>query len=146
MGCESVRDAAAAGRAAADRRGALPEGAPGLRRPVVRDGGPTEWHFDPWGLVDKDGPWYVVAGTDRGQRTFRLDRIVEAEATELPASRPAESNWPTLGSESRRGGAPAPGRRRPCWSLPGWSPRCRPVSGAVPMSSARSPTGDSGPG
>jgi predicted DNA-binding transcriptional regulator YafY len=53
-------------------------------------GGPTERRVDPWGLVDKDGVWYLVAGTDGGQRTFRLDRIVEAEVTELPASRPAD--------------------------------------------------------
>lgn len=45
---------------------------------------------DPWGLVDKDGTWYFVAGTRDGQRTFRLDRIVGATLTGVPASRPAE--------------------------------------------------------
>ncbi|MEU8379859.1 WYL domain-containing protein [Streptosporangium sp. NPDC048865] len=44
---------------------------------------------DPWGLVDKDDIWYLVAGTDDGQRTFRVDRIAEAVVTELPARRPA---------------------------------------------------------
>jgi predicted DNA-binding transcriptional regulator YafY len=53
-------------------------------------GGPSRRSVDPWGLVDKDGVWYLVAGTDKGQRTFRLDRIVEAEVTDLPASRPAD--------------------------------------------------------
>lgn len=48
----------------------------------------TERLVDPWGLVDKDDVWYLVAGTDRGQRTFRVDRIVEAEPTDLPADRP----------------------------------------------------------
>ena len=43
---------------------------------------------DPWGLVDKDEIWYLIAGTDRGQRTFRVDRIVSAEATDQPAERP----------------------------------------------------------
>jgi predicted DNA-binding transcriptional regulator YafY len=43
---------------------------------------------DPWGLVDKDDIWYLLAGTDRGQRTFRVDRIVDAEVTAEPASRP----------------------------------------------------------
>ncbi|MFC7447915.1 helix-turn-helix transcriptional regulator [Rhodococcus daqingensis] len=42
----------------------------------------------PWGLVDKDDIWYLIAGTDRGQRTFRADRIAEAAATDQPADRP----------------------------------------------------------
>lgn len=49
---------------------------------------PTERLVDPWGLVDKDGTWYLVAGTDRGQRTFRLDRVTSAEETDQPAHRP----------------------------------------------------------
>jgi predicted DNA-binding transcriptional regulator YafY len=43
---------------------------------------------DPWGLVDKDDIWYLIAGTERGQRTFRIDRIVSAEPTDEPAERP----------------------------------------------------------
>ncbi len=43
---------------------------------------------EPWGLVDKDKIWYLIAGTERGQRTFRLDRVVEAEPTDEPAERP----------------------------------------------------------
>lgn len=43
---------------------------------------------DPWGMVDKDDVWYLVAGTERGQRTFRVDRIVEAQVTDEPAERP----------------------------------------------------------
>jgi predicted DNA-binding transcriptional regulator YafY len=45
---------------------------------------------DPWGLVDKDGTWYFIAGTSDGQRTFRLDRIKGATLTGHPASRPAD--------------------------------------------------------
>jgi predicted DNA-binding transcriptional regulator YafY len=48
----------------------------------------TERLIDPWGLVDKDEIWYLLAGTERGQRTFRVDRIVEAEPTDHPAERP----------------------------------------------------------
>jgi predicted DNA-binding transcriptional regulator YafY len=48
----------------------------------------TERLVDPWGLVDKDEVWYLLAGTDRGQRTFRVDRIVAAEPTDQPAERP----------------------------------------------------------
>jgi predicted DNA-binding transcriptional regulator YafY len=50
---------------------------------------PTRRLVDPWGLVDKDDVWYLVAGTERGQRTFRCDRVVAAEVTDEPAARPA---------------------------------------------------------
>lgn len=45
---------------------------------------------DPWGLIDKDGVWYLVAGTESGQRTFRVDRIIEAATTDLVAQRPGD--------------------------------------------------------
>lgn len=48
----------------------------------------SERLVDPWGLVDKDDVWYLVAGTPRGRRTFRVDRMVAAEATGEPAERP----------------------------------------------------------
>ncbi len=53
-----------------------------------RAGVRSERLIDPWGLVDKDDSWYLLAGTERGQRTFRVDRIVAAELTEEPAPRP----------------------------------------------------------
>lgn len=43
---------------------------------------------DPWGLVDKDGLWYLIAGTEQGRRTFRVDRITAAEQTDQPTQRP----------------------------------------------------------
>ncbi|OZM72926.1 WYL domain-containing protein [Amycolatopsis antarctica] len=43
----------------------------------------------PWGLVDKDEVWYLLAGTDEGRRTFRVERMVNVEVTGLPADRPA---------------------------------------------------------
>jgi predicted DNA-binding transcriptional regulator YafY len=48
----------------------------------------TERLVDPWGLVDKDDTWYLLAGTEHGQRTFRVDRIIAAEPTGQPAQRP----------------------------------------------------------
>src|SRR5688572_14451353 len=48
----------------------------------------TERLVDPWGLVDKDDVWYLIAGTEQGQRTFRVDRVAAAEPTDLPARRP----------------------------------------------------------
>jgi predicted DNA-binding transcriptional regulator YafY len=44
---------------------------------------------DPWGLVDKDDVWYLIAGTPKGRRTFRVDRISEVAATGEAAERPA---------------------------------------------------------
>jgi predicted DNA-binding transcriptional regulator YafY len=44
--------------------------------------------IEPWGLVDKDDVWYLIAGTPKGQRTFRVDRIAEAVVTDEPADRP----------------------------------------------------------
>jgi len=48
----------------------------------------SERDVDPWGLVDKDDRWYLVAGTDAGRRTFRLDRIIDAAVTDEAAERP----------------------------------------------------------
>lgn len=53
-----------------------------------RGGDRTERVIDPWGLVDKDDVWYLIAGTEKGRRTFRVDRIVAAEATDQAAERP----------------------------------------------------------
>lgn len=43
---------------------------------------------EPWGLVDKDATWYLIAGTDRGRRTFRLDRIAAVRVSEERFHRP----------------------------------------------------------
>lgn len=50
----------------------------------------SERLIDPLGLIDKDDIWYLIAGTVKGQRTFRVERITEAEVTDLPAERPAD--------------------------------------------------------
>ncbi|MEU0089870.1 WYL domain-containing protein [Kribbella sp. NPDC006257] len=49
----------------------------------------SERLVSPLGLIDKDDIWYLIAGTDKGQRTFRVERITEAEPTDDPAERPA---------------------------------------------------------
>lgn len=64
-----------------------------------RAGEATERLVDPWGLVDKDDVWYLVAGTDKGRRTFRVDRIEEATATEEEAHRPADFELGTVWDE-----------------------------------------------
>ncbi|WP_328323637.1 WYL domain-containing protein [Kribbella sp. NBC_00382] len=48
----------------------------------------TERLVDPLGLIDKDDIWYLIAGTEKGQRTFRVERIAEAELTGVRAERP----------------------------------------------------------
>ena len=50
---------------------------------------PAQRLVDPWGLVDKDDVWYLVAGTAHGRRTFRVDRMEAATVTDVPAERPA---------------------------------------------------------
>jgi len=69
-----------------------------------RAGERSERLIDPWGLVDKDEIWYLLAGTERGQRTFRLDRIIAAELTAQPAERPPDgfdlaSAWQQVAGE-----------------------------------------------
>lgn len=51
---------------------------------------PSERIIDPWGLVDKDDVWYLIAGTSKGRRTFRVDRIVSADTLDVEATRPGD--------------------------------------------------------
>ncbi len=55
-----------------------------------RVGERTQRLVDPWGLAEKGAIWYLLAGTDDGQRTFRIDRVIEAVMTDLDADRPAD--------------------------------------------------------
>src|SRR5881275_242314 len=43
---------------------------------------------DPLGLVAKGSAWYLVAGTPRGFRTYRVSRIEKATMLETPCERP----------------------------------------------------------
>ncbi|WP_024873895.1 helix-turn-helix transcriptional regulator [Saccharomonospora piscinae] len=67
----------------------------------------------PWGLVEKGDFWYLVAGTDAGRRTFRLDRVREMEVTGEAAERPEDLDlsrvWDEILTEveGRRSGAEA---------------------------------------
>ena len=45
---------------------------------------------EPLGLAAKGQVWYLVGDTERGLRTFRVDRITSIESTGQPARRPAE--------------------------------------------------------
>jgi predicted DNA-binding transcriptional regulator YafY len=60
-----------------------------VRLDYVKRGGQRSVRVvDPLGLVDKDDVWYLVAGTPEGQRTFRVDRVVDVEVTDVAAVRP----------------------------------------------------------
>jgi len=50
----------------------------------------TQRLVDPWGLIAKGQFWYLIAGTEDGQRTFRVDRISRLTVTDLPAERPSD--------------------------------------------------------
>ena len=54
---------------------------------------------DPWGLIDKDGLWYLIAGTAKGRRTFRLDRVTDLEVTAETFERPGDFTLDTAWDE-----------------------------------------------
>ncbi|MEC3953999.1 WYL domain-containing protein [Nocardia sp. CDC153] len=70
-----------------------------IRLGYTRAGQRTRRLVDPWGLVDKDGVWYLVAGTEQGQRTFRVDRIATVESTDEIAHRPDDFDLSTAWSQ-----------------------------------------------
>jgi predicted DNA-binding transcriptional regulator YafY len=55
---------------------------------VARDGAETERVVHPLGVAAKGPVWYLVAGTDAGLRTFRVDRISSTTGTGQPVVRP----------------------------------------------------------
>jgi predicted DNA-binding transcriptional regulator YafY len=85
----------------------------------------TERLIDPWGLVDKDDTWYLLAGTERGQRTFRVDRIIAAEPTAQPAERPPDGF--TLASAWQQVAGAVEEQRSRTWATVLIEPRFLPV-------------------
>ncbi|WP_030512841.1 YafY family protein [Nocardia sp. NRRL WC-3656] len=71
------------------------------RRTVRFRYGPAgrERAVDPWGVVDKDAVWYLIAGTDRGRRTYRVDRMSEVTAEDGVADVPADFDLAQAWSE-----------------------------------------------
>jgi predicted DNA-binding transcriptional regulator YafY len=55
-----------------------------------RDGVASDRVVHPLGLVVKNQVWYLVAHTDAGQRTFRVNRVSSVERTDEPVHRPAD--------------------------------------------------------
>ncbi len=56
---------------------------------VARDGSVSSRLVHPLGLAAKGWAWYLVADTDAGRRTFRVDRMTSVEPTGLRLERPA---------------------------------------------------------
>ena len=55
---------------------------------VARAGVPTTRTVHPLGLATKAGSWYLVAETEAGRRTFRVDRIQSVTQTDDDVVRP----------------------------------------------------------
>jgi predicted DNA-binding transcriptional regulator YafY len=68
----------------------------------------------PLGLAVKGSVWYLVAGTEAGQRTFRVDRISEVELSDAPVIRPdgfdVTSAWQSITSDVDEWRTPARAR------------------------------------
>jgi len=67
---------------------AVVEGRQLLLEYTARDRARTERIVEPLGLAAKGPSWYLVADTDAGRRSFRVDRIVAATPTGEPVTRP----------------------------------------------------------
>ena len=77
---------------------------------VARDGRSSTRTVHPLGVVAKGPSWYLVAGTDAGQRTFRVDRVSGLAVTDRPASRPEgfdlAAEWRAIADAIDSGGSP----------------------------------------
>src|SRR5262245_43744569 len=90
-----------------------------------RLGKPTDRTVHPLGLVQKGPTWYLMADTDAGLRTFRVERVKSVEATGEKAVRPdgfdLETAWDATRSRTeakrRRESARVRVGRRFLWAL-----------------------------
>ncbi|KAM9862168.1 hypothetical protein ACI1US_01916 [Leucobacter sp. BZR 635] len=66
----------------------------------------SERTVHPLGLVSKSAKWYLIAHTDKGQRTFRLDRIVAVSLSDVPVQRSDDfdlaQSWRALTDDAGR--------------------------------------------
>jgi len=67
---------------------------------VSRDRAETSRTVHPLGLAIKGSVWYLVCATDRGQRTFRVDRVTSVDILDDPVVRPEgfdlDSAWRSI--------------------------------------------------
>ncbi len=68
--------------------------------------GPVDRLVDPWGLVRKRERWYLLGAVDGAERTYRVDRMLDAVVTDEPAERPADLDlgelWERISAEVER--------------------------------------------
>jgi predicted DNA-binding transcriptional regulator YafY len=81
---------------------------------VAANGDSTQRVVDPLGLAVKGFTWYLVAGTEQGQRTFRVDRITSVEVLQDPVVRPEgfdlSSAWQSITKDVDEWRSPARAR------------------------------------
>ena len=66
---------------------------------VARDRSTTSRVVHPLGLAAKGQVWYLVADTEAGLRTFRVDRVTDLETARASRScGPTASTWPRPGA------------------------------------------------
>ncbi|MEO2104130.1 MAG: WYL domain-containing protein [Actinomycetota bacterium] len=73
---------------------------------VDREGAVSRRVIHPLGIVSKGSTWYVVANTDAGTRTFRIDRVSDVDPTDDPVDRPEDfdlaDSWREIADEVER--------------------------------------------
>ena len=73
---------------------------------VDREGTETARTLHPLGIVAKGPTWYLVAHTDAGRRTFRVDRVSSVDPTDDPVHRPDDfdlaESWREIADEVDR--------------------------------------------
>jgi predicted DNA-binding transcriptional regulator YafY len=98
---------------------------------VARDGSSTTRVVHPLGLAAKGSTWYLVADTEAGLRTFRIDRVTSVEATGEPVVRPdgfdLDAAWQMIVSEVDERRTPLRARG---WAVPDVVPLLRWVLGS----------------
>jgi predicted DNA-binding transcriptional regulator YafY len=83
---------------------------------VARDRASTTRVVHPLGLAAKGSVWYLVAGTETGLRTFRVDRVTSVEPTGEAVVRPEgfdlQEAWRLIADEVEQRRAPVRARAR----------------------------------
>jgi predicted DNA-binding transcriptional regulator YafY len=98
---------------------------------TARDGSSTTRVVHPLGLAAKGSSWYLVASTDAGLRTFRVDRMTSVEPTGQPVVRPPGFDlgeaWRLITDEVDKRRAPVVAR---ALVQPDWIWVCRSILGS----------------
>jgi predicted DNA-binding transcriptional regulator YafY len=98
---------------------------------TARDGSSTTRVVHPLGLAAKGSSWYLVASTDAGLRTFRVDRMTSVEPTGQPVVRPPGFDlgeaWRLITDEVDKRRAPVVAR---ALVQPDWTWVCRSILGS----------------